>query len=91
MNTFFDGPFENSLFSGNRWKHKSVMVIVPHQDDEINLAGATIRNLVDHGITVYILFCITCDLLEPPAVRVAEGIHSCRLLGVPDENILFLG
>ena len=91
MNTFFDGPFENSLFSGNRWKHKSVMVIVPHQDDEINLAGATIRNLVDHGITVYILFCITCDLLEPPAVRVAEGIRSCRLLGVPDENILFLG
>ena len=91
MNTFFDGPFENSLFSEKRWKHKSVMVIVPHQDDEINLAGATIRNLVDHGITVYILFCITCDLLEPPAVRVAEGIRSCRLLGVPDENILFLG
>ena len=91
MNTFFNGPFENSLFSESRWKDKSVMVIVPHQDDEINLAGATIRNLVNHGITVYVLFCITCDLLEPPSIRVAEGIRSCRLLGVPDENILFLG
>ena len=91
MQTFFDGPFENGLFSSNKWKNKSAMVIVPHQDDEINLAGATIRNLVNHNITVYVLFCITCDLLEPPWMRISEGIQSCRILGVSDENIIFLG
>lgn len=91
MNTFFRGPFENGLFTDKQWKKKRALIIVPHQDDEINLAGATIRNLVNHGIMVYVLFCITCDLLEPPQVRVAEGIRSCQILGVPDKNILFLG
>ena len=91
MQTFFSGPFDNSLFSETEWKNKCALVLVPHQDDEINLAGATIRNLVNHGITVYVVFCITCDLLEPPELRAEEGIRSCRLLGIPDERIIFLG
>ena len=91
MKTFFDGPFKNSLFSGKTWKNRTAMVLVPHQDDEINLAGATICNLIDHGIRVYVVFCTTCDRLEPAELRAAEGIRSCRALGVPDQDIIFLG
>ena len=87
MKTFFDGPFKNSLFSGKTWKNRTAMVLVPHQDDEINLAGATICNLIDHGIRVYVVFCTTCDRLEPAELRAAEGIRSCRALGVPDQGI----
>ena len=91
MQTFFEGPFDNGLFRDKKWKNKSAMVIVPHQDDEINLAGATIRNLVKNGIRTYVVFCTTCDRLEPAELRAAEGIRSCRSLGVPDGDILFLG
>ena len=91
MKSFYDGPFKNSLFSGNIWKNKAAMVLVPHQDDEINLAGATICNLTGHGIRVYVVFCTTCDRLEPAELRAAEGIRSCRALGVPVQDIIFLG
>ena len=82
MQTFFEGPFENGLFRGEEWKNRSAMVVVPHQDDEINLAGATIRNLVQNHVRVYVVFCTTCDRLEPAEMRAAEGIRSCRSLGV---------
>lgn len=39
----FEGDFGNSIFSESEWRDKNVMIIVPHQDDEINLAGATIK------------------------------------------------
>ena len=91
MKSFYDGPFKNSLFSENIWKNKTAMVLVPHQDDEINLAGATICNLTGHGIRVYVVFCTTCDRLEPAELRAAEGIRSCRALGVPVQDIIFLG
>lgn len=42
-NSSYRGPFLNSLWSEKEWKNKTVMVIIPHQDDEINLAGATIK------------------------------------------------
>ena len=91
MQTFFEGPFENGLFRGEEWKNRSAMVVVPHQDDEINLAGATIRNLVQNHVRVYVVFCTTCDRLEPAEMRAAEGIRSCRSLGVTDDDIIFLG
>ena len=51
-NSSYRGPFLNSLWSEKEWKNKTVMVIIPHQDDEINLAGATIKNLTDNHIHV---------------------------------------
>ena len=91
MRTFFDGPFENSLFNDPSWLDKSVLVLVPHQDDELNLAGATICNLLDHKIKVRVLFCTNSDRFEPGALRLREGIASCHALGLPDEDIIFLG
>lgn len=91
MRTFFDGPFENSLYSDPAWQGKNVLIVVPHQDDELNLAGATIRALLDHKIKVRVLFCTNSDRFEPGSLRIQEGIASCRALGLPDEDIIFLG
>ena len=91
MRTFFDGPFENSLFSGLRWQKRTALIVVPHQDDELNLTGATICNLLEHHIRVRVLFCTNSDRFEPGALRIQEGIASCRNLGVPEEDIIFLG
>ena len=91
MRTFFDGPFENSLFCGQKWQGKSALVVVPHQDDELNLTGAVICSLLEHQIRVRVLFCTNSDRFEPGALRIQEGIASCRSLGVPEEDIIFLG
>lgn len=91
MKTFHDGPFENSLFTGNDWKNKSAMVIIPHEDDEINLTGATIHNLLQHHIRVYVVFCTNSDRFDRGVLRVREGMASCQAMGVPDEDVIFLG
>ncbi len=35
---------------------KSVLVIVPHQDDELNIAGFIFKKLIDENIKIYILY-----------------------------------
>ena len=91
MKTFYDGPFENSLFTENTWRNKSAMIIIPHEDDEINLTGATIHNLLQHNIRVYVVFCTNSDRFDRGVLRVREGMASCQAMGVPDEDAIFLG
>ena len=67
------------------------MIIVPHQDDEINLAGATIKNLIDHKINVIIVFVTNSDTIDFGETRLKEGLAAASFLGLPAENIIFLG
>lgn len=70
---------------------KSLMVIVPHEDDEINLAGASIYGAVEAGMRVICVFMTNGDWFYPGGVRMKEAVRSLRCLGVPEENIVFLG
>ena len=87
----FEGDFGNSIFSESEWRDKNVMIIVPHQDDEINLAGATIKNLIDHKINVIIVFVTNSDTIDFGETRLKEGLAAASFLGLPEENIIFLG
>ena len=91
MKTFVTNFFDNSLFSGSQWQDKSVMIIVPHEDDELNLTGATICNLLQHKIKVRVVVCTNADRFDRGELRVREGIASCKALGIPDEDVIFLG
>lgn len=44
---------------------KSLMVIVPHEDDEINLAGAPIYGAVEAGMRVICVFMTNGDWFYP--------------------------
>ena len=55
-NSAYSGDFSNSLWTESSLADKTVMIIVPHQDDGINLAGATIKNLTDNHIHVIVVF-----------------------------------
>lgn len=70
---------------------ETVMVIVPHEDDEINLAGAAIYDAVQAGMRVFCVFVTNGDWYYPGQVRIREAVHSLNRLGVPEENVLFLG
>lgn len=70
---------------------KKVMVIVPHEDDEINLAGATIKRAVEEDNDVYVIYLTNGDYSCKAEVRIKEAITACKLLGVKQDNIIFLG
>lgn len=49
----------NSFFENRFFRHKSVLVIVPHMDDEINAAGSMIHSLA--GMECHITVLYTTD------------------------------
>lgn len=89
-NTNYAGNFSNNMFSAAILQGKTVMVFVPHEDDELNLAGVTIKNLRDNNIHTLCVFATNGDCY-PVKKRIAEARESLRILGVPDKDIYFLG
>ena len=60
-----------SSFSYKQFFHgNSVMIIVPHEDDEINMAGATIWGALQEGLEVRVVFLTNGDY-EYPLMYVA--------------------
>ena len=83
--------FDNSFYSSNFLKDKTVMVIAPHEDDEINIAGSTIKSYVDAGSKVIVVFVTNGDYVGLGNLRINEAINSVSQLGVKSENVVFLG
>ena len=86
----------NNKTCDNSFFHQSladtnVLVLVPHQDDEINLMRDLLVSLQNCKATVYVAYTTNGDYSVPANVRYQEAIESLRILGVPKEQIIFLG
>lgn len=68
-----------------------LMVIIPHEDDEINLAGALIFDACRKKIPVKCVFLTNGDAEYPAFIRIHEAVKALKTLGVKEENIYFLG
>ena len=77
---------KEALFAG-----KKVMVIVPHEDDELNLFGGLFEAYLRHGSTVKVVFVTNGDLYLPRETRIGEAIRAMHEVGVAEEDIIFLG
>lgn len=75
------------------------LVVAPHPDDETLGCGATIARARDMGITVHVAV-VTDGRGHPPdfphpeslvAIRRAETLRACGILGVPESCVEFLG
>ena len=73
----------------NKSKKGTILVLAPHQDDEIDLAAYTLLNLKDWD--KYILYSTNGDNRTPAVIRYREAIKSAEVLGVSKENVIFLG
>lgn len=69
---------------------KKLIVFVPHQDDEINLVGNILSDLV-RKYEVYIIYSSLDIDKKKAAVRKKEAINSCLIYGIDKNKILFLG
>ncbi len=70
---------------------RDVMVIVPHQDDETNVLGGVIEEFVHYGSTVRIVYVTNGDAGGTAQTRLNEAIAYGAYVGIPEENIIFLG
>ncbi len=72
-------------------KHKS-LVIAPHPDDEINLAGQFIITLQKKNWDVYVLFVTNGDATKKIGnKRIYEAMNSCKVFGIEEEKVILLG
>lgn len=77
---------KQSLFA-----NKNVMVIVPHQDDEANLLSGTLEAYADYGSEVRIVYITNGDAGRIPEIRLQEAVAYSEFVGIPEENVIFLG
>lgn len=82
------------------WKGKTVLFFTPHPDDETFQCGGIIKILTDNGNNVQIVVFTNDDKgsldLEMTSerlarIRRAEEEKACEILGVPKDNITWLG
>jgi LmbE family N-acetylglucosaminyl deacetylase len=81
------------------WRNKTLMGIWAHPDDELSASG-TMAKLVKNGNTVILVFLtsgnkgsrdLTMTSERLAKIRRQEDIEANKVLGIPEENILFLG
>ena len=73
------------------FNNKRVMVIVPHQDDDINLMGGIIEDLVIQCSHLFFVFITNGDYLDKGEIRINESISLLTSLGINEDHIIFLG
>lgn len=74
------------FFSGKR-----VMVLVPHQDDELNLAGGILEQYVRAGSDVTLVYATNGDYSALADLRSREVLAVAQRIGIPAENVVYLG
>ena len=70
---------------------KKVLIFVPHQDDELNVAGDLIYQFKSSGKRVYVAFATNGDYEFQARTRMKEAIHALSIFGIPKDDIFFLG
>lgn len=81
------------------WRNKTLMGIWAHPDDELSASG-TMAKLVKNGNNVILVFLtsgnkgsrdLTMTSERLAKIRRQEDIEANKVLGIPEENLLFLG
>ena len=80
-NSFYDSQFKN----------KKVMVIVPHEDDDLLISGQVLPSMYKNGADVRVLFATNGDKRVSAYTRQSEACNALEKLGIPREKVIFLG
>lgn len=71
---------------------KRIMILVPHQDDEIILCGSFMTRLVELQYQIFVVFMTNGDYEENiGSVRLQEALAIMRLYRIPEEQVIFMG
>lgn len=67
------------------------LVLAPHPDDELNVAGSAVIQLLRAGVEVFIAYSTNGDFNQPADLRAAEAVKALSILGVDRDHIIWLG
>lgn len=70
---------------------EKVLILSPHQDDEMNMLAGTISEYSRSGAEVYVVYSTCGDSLSPVEYRWPEAVRVLEAQGVKKENVIFLG
>ena len=70
---------------------REVMIFAPHQDDELSMLSGTLNEYLRYGSNVRIVFVTNGDYLGLAETRLNEALDVANYLGIPEENLIFLG
>lgn len=81
--------------SNKEEKNKSLMVIVPHQDDEVLMTAGIIRRAILENKKVTVVMVTNgdygCDDYSVGRARLSETLEGLKLLGLAEGDVIFLG
>lgn len=77
---------KTALYGGHK-----VMLLVPHQDDDINVLGGVAEEYVKYGSDVYIVFSTNGDYYGLAETRFREALTAAERMGIPEDHVIFLG
>lgn len=80
----------NSFFDKNYFGTR-VLILAPHPDDEINIAGNMILTLAAAKAEIFVAYSTNGDFELAAEVRAKEAVNALKILGVPRDKIIFLG
>ncbi len=75
----------------NLFSDKKVMIIVPHQDDEVLLCGGIIENYINGGSDVTVAFSTSGDYNGISEWRMEETLSVMNYYGIDEADTVFLG
>lgn len=81
---------ENSIYS-EQFKGKKIMVLVPHEDDDLLISGQVLPEIYKKGADVRVVFVTNGDKFFTARQRQDEARDSLRTLGIPKDKLTFLG
>ena len=67
------------------------MLIVPHEDDDLNILGGIIDQYIRYGSEFSVVFMFNGDYYIPGEERIAESLALYESIRVPEESVIFLG
>ena len=70
---------------------RKVMLIVPHQDDDLNILGGVLEEYARYGSELFPVFVTNGDFNGLAEIRYQEAIHVFETIGVPEDHVIFLG
>ena len=73
------------------YANKKILILVPHEDDELNLVGGFLELEKINKKNCYISFLTNGDFDFLCKTRIKEAKKSLKYLGIPNDNIIFMG
>lgn len=70
---------------------KNVLLLVPHQDDDMNVLCGVIDEYLRYGSGLTVAFTTNGDNFGLGETRIREALDLYAYLGVPEDHVIFLG